>query len=77
MKRTHETGKYKCSFCSKNFHQISILKDHVAQHSGQKIHQCRVCEKTFRNAGRKRLHERKIHSDEYEKNLKPIYLRGE
>ncbi|CAG9810173.1 unnamed protein product [Chironomus riparius] len=78
MKRVHTAGKYKCEHCDKAFHQESRMMDHIAcQHTGVFLHKCRIadCEKKFRNAGRRRMHERRMHPADYEKKFKASYLR--
>lgn len=78
IKRVHGEGKFKCEFCDKKYHQQGHLNDHIAcQHTGAFLYKCRVdeCGKEFRNAGRRGIHERRMHPMEYEMKLKPLYLR--
>lgn len=39
---------HKCSYCPETFHSAAKLKDHMCRHTGEKIHQCELCDQAFR-----------------------------
>lgn len=57
--------KYKCTYCEKAFKKNSHLKDHIATHTGQHIHQCSLCSQTFINSGSLHKHRKKAHPVEW------------
>ncbi|GAB0094564.1 hypothetical protein DMENIID0001_098810 [Sergentomyia squamirostris] len=48
-RKTKDSG-HQCKFCRLTFRTMSELKNHKAQHKGEKPYLCRICNKTFKLA---------------------------
>ncbi|KAK0644073.1 hypothetical protein B0T16DRAFT_494972 [Cercophora newfieldiana] len=53
-------AKFECEICHKRFTRLSIKKDHVDAHYGERKHACETCGKRFTRANDRNRH-RKIH----------------
>ncbi|KAG9337510.1 hypothetical protein JZ751_028701 [Albula glossodonta] len=63
-KLTHSSEKqYKCSICSKAFHQVYNLTFHMHTHKDKKPFTCATCGKGFCRNFDLRKHARKLHQD--------------
>lgn len=50
--------RFLCSKCGKFFSTKHRLKEHAAQHTGEKNHACNECDKKFSSESRLRCHRR-------------------
>jgi hypothetical protein len=53
-------AKWECEICHKRFTRLSIKKDHLDAHYGERKHACETCGKRFTRANDRNRH-RKIH----------------
>ncbi|XP_063390654.1 PR domain zinc finger protein 5-like isoform X17 [Cydia fagiglandana] len=66
---TH-TDKYKCTYCNKQYHTSTELKEHVATHTGERPYACDMCNMRFTcKQGWKR---HKVTHDDTKKSACPI-----
>lgn len=56
--RMHLPGTFVCPTCNARFKTRQNLNGHMLIHSGEKPHQCTVCQKSFRRSDQLRTHER-------------------
>ncbi|XP_021712593.1 zinc finger protein 426 [Aedes aegypti] len=43
-----DSKPFKCSLCTESYHSAAKLRDHMTRHTGEKIHQCELCDQAFR-----------------------------
>ena len=60
-KHTSVCSKYQCSQCMMGFPKRIDLQRHLLTHSGDKPHQCNICNQKFRQKSHLRKHCQKIH----------------
>lgn len=56
-----ELHKYQCQICSKTFAYRSTLNKHLEKHKPPTIHQCPLCEKSYKNVASLKQHHRRDH----------------
>ncbi|CAC5424678.1 unnamed protein product [Mytilus coruscus] len=67
--RKSNNGKQnKCSYCDKTFNQLCSVHVHEREHTGETPYSCNICGQNFSNSGECRLHMRKNHTGEQQKN---------
>lgn len=54
-----------CEDCGETFKRESLFKDHMLIHTGERPHNCEVCQKTFRTFRHTRQHMSKMHKVEW------------
>ncbi|KAI5631833.1 hypothetical protein NE865_15461 [Phthorimaea operculella] len=61
--KSHEIGSFKCSYCSKTFHQMNVKKYHeeYVHLTGKPKNVCRICNERFRDYRHKRIHLVRVH----------------
>lgn len=58
--------KYKCNFCEKAFKEETLLKEHIASHTGDRLYSCEFCSLTCNSSANMLTHRKKIHPIEWE-----------
>lgn len=59
-----EIRPYKCETCGKSYAQKSVLKKHMAVHSGEKL-QCNICNVGFTQRSSLVRHRKRLHKELY------------
>ena len=59
--RDLDPERLRCKQCHKMFTKLSILRDHINTHTGDRPYVCDTCGKTFANKANRKAHIRQIH----------------
>ncbi|XP_073812569.1 uncharacterized protein isoform X13 [Musca autumnalis] len=63
--------KFKCGMCEKAFKVPTLLKEHMATHTGVDLYKCEWCPTTFKSKSNRINHCKRHHPEEYKKSVKP------
>ncbi|XP_058976052.1 oocyte zinc finger protein XlCOF7.1 isoform X17 [Musca domestica] len=67
--RHNPIKRHKCSMCDKAFKTPTLLKEHIATHTGIDLYKCDYCESTFKSKSNRATHCRRHHPVEYKHNM--------
>ncbi|XP_073812573.1 uncharacterized protein isoform X17 [Musca autumnalis] len=63
--------KFKCGMCEKAFKVPTLLREHMAIHTGVDLYKCEWCPTTFKSKSNRINHCKRHHPEEYKKSVKP------
>ncbi|XP_073812564.1 uncharacterized protein isoform X9 [Musca autumnalis] len=63
--------KHQCTLCDKAFKVPTLLKEHMATHTGVDLYKCEWCTATFKSKSNRINHCKRNHPEEYKKSVKP------
>lgn len=76
VREVHCDRIFNCHLCSKTFKQQVALKDHVATHTGEKLHKCSFCPEAFIWRPNMYSHQKKTHPEEWKKKKGEVRKRA-
>uniref|UniRef100_A0A1I8M4G6 C2H2-type domain-containing protein n=1 Tax=Musca domestica TaxID=7370 RepID=A0A1I8M4G6_MUSDO len=62
--------RHKCGLCEKAFKVPTLLREHMATHTGEALYSCAYCKATFKSKSNRSNHLKRHHPVEYEKTMK-------
>ncbi|XP_061402534.1 zinc finger protein OZF-like [Musca vetustissima] len=67
--RHNPEKRHKCAMCGKAFKTPTLLKEHMATHTGIDLYQCLFCAATFKSQSNRSTHYKRHHPTEYIPNM--------
>ena len=68
--------KFECDICRSTFEEMDQLREHLSIHTGEKRHNCDMCNKQFRFRSALNRHKGAVHTEQTFKYKSALFLRG-